>query len=79
MTKEVLEHLCEAFLFGSLYQSDFVLLLHVEWKHEKEFCDELWDWYEKRHEANKWKEDYVEWWKWFAKYLLSLVEKWEEA
>jgi hypothetical protein len=39
----------------------------------------MWDFYEYWNKENKGKEDYVEWWKQFAKYLIWLVKEWEEA
>lgn len=79
MNQRVLEHLCEAFLFGSLYTEDFISLLNVDEKKEQEFSDKVWEWYEDWNKKNEWKEDYVEWWKEFAKYMIWLVKEWEEA
>lgn len=46
MTKEVLNHLCEAYLFGALYQTDFISLMKIRKSKQGEFADKMWEWYE---------------------------------
>ena len=80
MTREVLNHLCEAYLYGGLYQTDFISLMKIKKSKQEEFTNKMWNWYEnwckeqrRLEEENPlhWK-DYVEGGEEFADYLLKV-------
>ena len=83
MDQTVLEHLCEAYLFWTLYATDFIALLQVSEEHAEEFGDKLYKWYENRHrEQNRLKEENpLLWFEYekggveFAKYLVALIKE----
>lgn len=86
MNQEVLEHLCEAYLYWTLYTSDFISLLQVDEAHAEEFWQRLFKRYEDRQrEQHKLRDEnslrwfeYEQWWKEYAKFLLAMIREREK-